>query len=69
MPSNLRKPISFDSSVIESLACPACQGSLALGEDKLICRACGRAYPVVNGIPILIADRAVSPANSNILSN
>jgi uncharacterized protein len=59
MPSNLRRPISFDSSVIEGLACPACHGSFAHGDEKLICLGCGRAYPIVDGIPILIADRAI----------
>jgi uncharacterized protein len=36
------------------LACPACQGVLRLESDKLVCAGCGRAYPIVDGIPVLI---------------
>ncbi len=50
-------------SVIERLACPACLGALALEDQRLRCLSCGRAYPVVDGIPVLIADRAIDPAN------
>jgi uncharacterized protein YbaR (Trm112 family) len=29
-------------------------------EDNVIsCKGCGRRYPVVNGIPVLLADRAL----------
>lgn len=36
------------------LVCPECHGALerqAGEEEKLVCAACGRDYPVVNGIP------------------
>jgi uncharacterized protein YbaR (Trm112 family) len=55
-------PISFDPSVLDRLACPACHGDLALAKEKLACKHCGRAYSIVDGIPILIADRSVPPA-------
>lgn len=50
-------PIRFDSSVLEQLACPVCQGTLALAGTRLICAACGRAYPIIDGIPVLIPGR------------
>jgi hypothetical protein len=62
MQSKSSKPVSFDPSVIEQLACPACHGGLALGHEALICRGCGRAYPIVDGIPVLIAERALQSA-------
>ena len=40
------------------LACPACLGDLQLGKDAVVCTACGRNYPVVDGIPVLIPERA-----------
>jgi len=43
------------------LACPACLGSLCAEASSLVCTACGRAYPVVDGIPVLIAERATAP--------
>jgi len=53
---------SFDTTVIDSLACPACHGSLAHVEQGLVCQSCARAYPIIDGIPILIADREQTQA-------
>jgi uncharacterized protein YbaR (Trm112 family) len=47
---------AFDPSLADQLACPACLGDLKLEESRLVCQSCGRAYPVVDGIPVLIAD-------------
>jgi uncharacterized protein YbaR (Trm112 family) len=49
----------LDSFVLGQLACPACLGDLRMEEARLICNGCGRAYPVMDGIPVLIAGRAV----------
>jgi uncharacterized protein YbaR (Trm112 family) len=46
---------AFDLSVVDQLACPACLGNLRLEDARLLCAGCGRAYPVVDGIPALIA--------------
>jgi len=40
------------------LACPACLGALRAEESNVVCTACGRSYPLVDGIPVLIAERA-----------
>lgn len=37
------------------LACPVCRGELRLAGDRVVCEQCGRGYPVVDGIPVLIA--------------
>jgi uncharacterized protein len=42
------------------LACPACLGDLRLADASVVCGSCGRIYPVVDGIPVLIAERAES---------
>jgi uncharacterized protein len=36
------------------LACPACQGDLRLESENVVCERCGRNYPIVDGIPVLI---------------
>jgi uncharacterized protein len=41
------------------LVCPVCHGSLALGSESVDCSACGRRFPVVDGLPVLLADRAL----------
>ncbi|HEY1902257.1 MAG TPA: Trm112 family protein [Terracidiphilus sp.] len=62
MPAAANPNLSFDVSVLESilgqLACPACLGDLRLADNRLVCAACGRSYPIVDGIPVLIVDRA-----------
>jgi len=44
-----------------ALACPACHGALRLEEARVVCTSCGRRYPVAEGIPVLIVDRAEGP--------
>ncbi|MFD9816520.1 Trm112 family protein [Streptomyces sp. NPDC059080] len=57
-----------DASLIEILACPACHAPLAdrTADDpaELVCTsaACGLAYPVRDGIPVLLVDEARRPA-------
>ena len=49
---------SFDPSVLSQLACPACLGNLRLEAEHLVCALCHRAYPILDGIPVLIVERA-----------
>ena len=42
----------------ELLACPVCYGELRLEGGRVVCAGCGRGYPMVEGIPALIAERA-----------
>jgi uncharacterized protein YbaR (Trm112 family) len=48
----------FDEKILEQLACPACRGDLRLDSVRIVCAACGRAYPIIDGIPVLIPNRA-----------
>ncbi|MDR0626845.1 MAG: Trm112 family protein [Bifidobacteriaceae bacterium] len=45
--------------VRQALRCPACQGELIDRPGQLVCPACRLAYPVRDGIPALLAGRAV----------
>ena len=49
---------AFDAMILDQLACPACLGELRLDGDRLVCAGCGRSYPIVDGIPVLIAGRS-----------
>ncbi len=44
---------------LEMLACPVCHAGLDAENNGVRCRGCERAYPVVDGILILLAERAV----------
>jgi len=48
----------IDENLLHLLACPACQAQVELKKDKIICTSCGRVYPIVDGIPVLLADQA-----------
>jgi hypothetical protein len=46
------------------LACPVCHQSLQLGTETVDCQGCARRYPIIDGIPVLLADRATNPQQS-----
>jgi uncharacterized protein YbaR (Trm112 family) len=45
-----------------ALRCPMDGGVLADEPDALRCESCGRAYPVSNGVPVLLAEAATTAA-------
>ncbi|MBI5872931.1 MAG: Trm112 family protein [Candidatus Omnitrophica bacterium] len=48
----------MDKELLEILACPICKRSIVEEGNELICRACKKAYPVRDGIPIMLIDEA-----------
>ncbi|MEU4898776.1 Trm112 family protein [Streptomyces sp. NPDC044780] len=58
----------LEAGLLEILACPACHAPLReeqSGEaSELVCtgEGCGLAYPVRDGIPVLLVDEARRPA-------
>ena len=57
MATNPKLNLIFDASILDQLACPACLGELRMDGARVVCAACARVYSVVDGIPVLIADR------------
>ncbi len=57
------EPMNLDPMLLEIVACPACHGSLRVDDDahELVCTRCGLAYPVREGIPVLLVDEARAP--------
>ena len=59
---------AIPQAIRDLLACPKCRGALrdgVLGEksaqpeaEALVCGACGLAFPVEEGIPVLLIERA-----------
>jgi hypothetical protein len=56
----------IDPQLKEILVCPQCHGDLLEDEaqSKLRCQGCGLAYPVRDGIPVMLIDEAEKPAAS-----
>ena len=51
----------IDPKLLEILACPKCKGELEMAYDEsgLICAACRLKYPIKEGIPIMLIDKAI----------
>jgi uncharacterized protein YbaR (Trm112 family) len=46
----------------EDVVCPLCYAPLRFEEATVVCSGCARTYPVVDGIPVLIPQRASLPS-------
>ncbi len=55
------KPMML-KKILDVLVCPLpeCRRPLTLAADEssLQCTGCGRVYPIIDGIPILLAEKA-----------
>lgn len=51
---------SLDPRLLEILVCPLCKGPLVnrKAEGELVCKADRLAYPVKDGIPVMLEDEA-----------
>lgn len=62
--------VELDSQLMDILACPSDDHApLRAGTasdpsaDVLTCTSCGRGFPVVDGVPVLLLDEAIQPAD------
>jgi len=63
MPGDSTQPESPDrtqllAAALDQLACPECFAGLRMEAAALLCCECGRRYPIVDSIPVLIAKPA-----------
>jgi uncharacterized protein YbaR (Trm112 family) len=66
MPAPQAESRSFDPRLLEHLACPVCFEALqfAGSSESIACLGCRRSYPLIDGIPVLIPERARLPSRS-----
>ncbi len=59
----------MDQKMLDILVCPLCKGPLAYqqSQQRLVCRADKLAYPIKDGIPVMLADEA-SPVSDEELN-
>lgn len=52
--------VTFDRRMLEALICPRCQQTLKYDAERqeLISKTAGLAYPIRNGIPVMLIDEA-----------
>ncbi len=48
----------MDPKLLEILVCPLCKGPLVRHGDELICKADRLAYPIRDGIPVMLDSEA-----------
>ena len=50
----------MDKKLLDILACPVCKGPLVYREEagELICKADRLAYPIRDGIPVMLEEEA-----------
>lgn len=54
--------MALDPRLLEIICCPDCRGDLEARAESLKCQSCGLVYPIEDGIPVLLVDRAVKEA-------
>lgn len=61
----------IDEKLLAILACPACdtRPPVRLQGERLVCTRCRRAYPIRDGIPIMLVEEAtVEPEEAPVKS-
>ena len=48
----------LDSKLLAILVCPLCKAKLENTKTELICNKCKLAYPIDDGIPVMLIDSA-----------
>ncbi len=48
----------IDEELRAILACPACKGDLLFEETRIICQRCRKAFPIRDGIPVMLLSEA-----------
>jgi uncharacterized protein YbaR (Trm112 family) len=57
--SNVPAAPAIFTEILAVLACPVCHGAFTREVGTVVCTQCQRCYPIQDGIPVLIAERAV----------
>lgn len=65
----MSETIDLSPAFLEIAACPVCHSKFAVDYDseELVCSSssCGLAYPVRDGIPVLLVDEARKPGDND----
>lgn len=50
--------MSIDPALLAKLVCPLTRTPLRLEDDELVSDAAGLAFPIRNGVPVMLAEEA-----------
>jgi uncharacterized protein YbaR (Trm112 family) len=51
----------LSQDLLNILVCPACGAAVREKDNAIECTACKNRYPIENGIPVMLVDRAQKP--------
>ncbi len=51
----------MNQDLLNILVCPACGSAVREKDGAVECTACKKRYPIENGIPVMLVDRAQTP--------
>jgi len=57
MADRLQEAAQLFARNLDRLVCPSCHSGLRLDANAVVCVGCTIRYPIVDGLPILIAPR------------
>ncbi len=61
-PNILCVEIFMNPKMLDILCCPVCQGDVVLSDNEIVCTECGLRYPIEDGIPVMLLERARKPS-------
>ena len=53
-----REPLKINKELLNILVCTVCKSDVKFEDGKIVCRKCGRRYPVKDDISIMLVDDA-----------
>ena len=56
--------MAVEPELLEILRCPLDKQPVRLDGDRLVCTECGRRYPIVDDIPVMLVEEADLPAGA-----
>ena len=56
--------MTISAELLASLVCPVDHAGVRAEGEELVCTACGRRYPVREGVAVMLEDAARMPASS-----
>ena len=51
----------MNADLLNILICPACGSAVREKDNAIECTECKRRFPIENGIPVMLVDRAQNP--------
>jgi uncharacterized protein YbaR (Trm112 family) len=48
----------IDKTLLDILVCPLCKANVDIKDEHVVCKKCGRHYPIKDNIPVMLINEA-----------